>query len=111
MRRRASVHSSRPARPRTVTGTTKTPEGTTRSGLRVHQCKHRLLRNLGRLAPPGKTYCTTPSGPGDTRLSTSLKVRRRIGRSCPRLANIRPSPEFEDVINELGMRDLGQAHD
>jgi hypothetical protein len=76
MRRRASVHSSRPARPKTVTGTTKTPEGTTRSGLRVHQCKHRLLRNLGRLAPPGKTYCTLPSHAADTGLSTSFDDRR-----------------------------------
>ncbi len=70
-------------------GTTKTPVGTTRPRLRVHQCKHRLLRNLGRLAPPGKTYCTPPAGRHDTGLSTTFDLRRRIGRSCPPSANNR----------------------
>jgi hypothetical protein len=58
-----------------VPGTTKTPVGTTRPRIRVHQCKHRLLRTLGRLAPPGKTYCTSPGPTTDTGLSTSFDVR------------------------------------
>src|SRR5450755_3607156 len=68
-------------------GTTKTPEGTTRPLVRVHQCKHRLLQTLGRLAPPGKTYCTSAPGRSDTYLSTSFNLRGRIRRSSPRAAH------------------------
>ena len=70
-------------------GHNETPEGTTRPGLRVHQCKHRLLRNLGRLAPPGKTYSTSADRSRDTYLSTSFTVRCRFCRSCPRTAHNR----------------------